>query len=216
LIVSLENESGRFCRIHDIAAGATYTGKQLLDAAIALCEAAGYRVQGLEDASKFPVGGKDHKVGGKHLGLLHRGWTWYMRNGFLPVYTKEIYAPLSVLASRGGKVEEGMVQYFVSRLKVWCDRVKEAREHFGDLTGKDVSDEAVTTHLHRHSEMTGIIEKKGLLSVQFAYGQRWSWRVSDLPGAVLDLTEGPPGGKGAMASAVRALLTSAAGCPGVV
>merc|ERR1740121_1587587 len=48
---------------------------------IRLCEAAGWHNMALVDTSSF-----SGVTRGRLLQMFQRGWTWYMRNGFFPVY----------------------------------------------------------------------------------------------------------------------------------
>jgi len=104
------------------------SGGVVLQAALDLCSAAGYQYVGLQDEHTFT----DQKLPGKALGIFQRGWTWYMRNGFLPVYSSFNFSG----AWAGGGGSAVFPEYSRRASMIWCSGEEKARE--ATVNGKPV------------------------------------------------------------------------------
>merc|ERR1712183_741462 len=99
--------------------GGNFSGRGLLRAGIEFCEAIGFKLQWLQDESSWT----EDRTPGRLLAIYHRGWTWYMRNGFVPFY-RDI-APESRINLHGTEAE--VRQDLAPHLARWCEGEVEAQ-----------------------------------------------------------------------------------------
>merc|ERR1712203_883878 len=112
------------CEIEYLKATPQLSGTSLLHLAIAFCHAVGARNQFLDDASQMRRG---TIRSGEELGIYQRGWTWYMRNGFMPMY-REILRdqPLPWRSLSAMRSAEEMQRAVAPHLERWCRGANEA------------------------------------------------------------------------------------------